>query len=113
MGVPGVAPVTALSLWAAAIDDPDRFARSSGVRRYLGLTHRRYASGEVDRSACISKCGDREVRTRLYEAANVLLTRIRKPSALQDWRLRIAKQPVFKKAKVALARKLSIDLHRM
>ena len=112
MGVPGVGPVTALSVWAA-IDDPGRFARSSSVGAYLGLTPRPYASGEVDRSGRISKCGDREVRTHLYEAANVLLTRIRKPSALQDWGLRIARRSGFKKAKVAVARKLSIVLHRM
>lgn len=112
MGVPGVGPVTALSVWAA-IDDPGRFARSSSVGAYLGLTPRRYASGEVDRSGRISKCGDRDVRTHLYEAANVLLTRIRKPSALQDWGLRIAKRSGFKKAKVAVARKLAIVLHRM
>lgn len=112
MGVPGVGPVTALSVWAA-IDDPGRFAKSSSVGAYLGLTPRRYASGEVDRSGRISKCGDREVRTHLYEAANVLLTRIRKPSALQEWGLRVAKRSGFKKAKVAVARKLSVILHRM
>ena len=112
MGVPGVGPVTALSVWAA-IDDPGRFASSSSVGAYLGLTPRRYASGEVDRSGRISKCGDREVRTHLYEAANVLLTRIKKPSALQDWGLRIARRSGFKKAKVAVARKLAVVLHRM
>ena len=112
MTVPGIGVVTALSVWAA-IDDPSRFAHSSSVGAYLGLTPKRYASGEVDLSGRISKCGDRDVRTHLYEAANVLLTRIKKPSALQAWGLRIAKRSGFKKAKVAVARKLAVILHRM
>jgi transposase len=86
MTTPGVGPVTALSVWAA-IDDPHRFARSSSVGAYLGLTPRRYASGEIDHSGHISRCGDRQVRTHLYEAANVLLTRTAKSSAIQAWGL--------------------------
>ena len=112
MTVPGVGPVTALSMWSA-IDDPKRFPRSSSVGAYLGLTPRRYASGETDRSGRISKCGDREVRTHLYEAANVLLTRITRSSTLQEWGRRIAHRSGFKKAKVAVARKLAVILHRM
>jgi transposase len=112
MTVPGIGAVTSLSVWAA-IDDPGRFVRSSSVGAYLGLTPRRYASGEIDRSGRISKCGDREARTHLFEAANVLLTRITKPCALKSWGLRIAKRSGFKKAKVAVARKIAVILHRM
>lgn len=112
MTVPGVGVVVALSVWAA-IDDPGRFAKSTTVGAYFGLTPRRYASGEVDRQGRITKCGDPNVRTHLYEAANVLLTRIQRPSALKAWGLRIAKRSGFKKAKVAVARKLAIILHRI
>lgn len=112
MTAPGVGSVVALSVWAA-IDDPARFAKSSSVGAYFGLTPRRYASGEIDRTGRVSKCGDKEVRRHLYEAANVLLTRIRRPSALKEWGLAVAKRSGFKKAKVAVARKLAVILHRM
>ena len=112
MTAPGVGGVVALSVWAA-IDEPARFRRSASVGAYFGLTPRRYASGEIDRTGRVSKCGDKDVRTHLYEAANVILTRIRHPSALQAWGLGIAKRSGFRKAKVAVARKLSIILHRM
>jgi transposase len=112
MTAPGVGGVVALSVWAA-IDEPARFRRSTSVGAYFGLTPRRYASGEIDRTGRVSRCGDKSVRTHLYEAANVILTRIRRPSALQAWGLGIAKRSGFKKAKVAVARKLSVILHRM
>lgn len=112
MTMPGVGAVVALSVWSA-IDDPSRFAKSASVGAYFGLTPRRYASGEIDRSGRISKCGDRDPRTHLYEAANVLLTRISRASALREWGLKIAKRSGFKKAKVAVARKMAGILHRM
>lgn len=99
-------------MWAA-IDEPARFRHSTSVGAYFGLTPRRYASGEVDRTGRVSKCGDKGARTHLYEAANVILTRIKRPSALQTWGLELARRSGFKKAKVAVARKLSVILHRM
>lgn len=112
MTVPGIGPITALS-FLAAIDDPERFKRSRNVGAYLGLTPRRYASGEVDWQGRISKCGDAMVRTYLYEAAGVLLTRVKKWCALKAWGLRIAKRSGMKKARIAVARKLAVILHRM
>jgi transposase len=112
MTVPGIGPITALA-FMAAIDDPERFKRSRNVGAYLGLTPRRYASGEVDWSGRISKCGDAMVRTYLFEAAGVLLTRVQKWCALKAWGLRIAKRSGMKKARIAVARKLAVILHRM
>jgi transposase len=112
MTAPGVGPITALC-YLATIDDPTRFGRSRNVGAYLGLTTRRYASGEVDWTGRISKCGDAMLRSYLYEAANVLLTRIAKWSALKAWGLRLAKRSSLRKAKVAVARKLAVILHRM
>ena len=89
--VPGVGPITALC-FLATIDDPTRFKRSRSVGAYAGLTTRRYASGEIDWTGRISKCGDKMLRTYLYEAANVLLTRIEKWSALKAWGIRLAKR---------------------
>jgi transposase len=112
MTAPGIGPVTALC-FLATIDDPTRFKRSRSVGAYVGLTTRRYASGEVDWTGRISKCGDRMLRSYLYEAANVLLTRVARWSALKAWGVRLAKRSGLRKAKVAVARKLAVILHRM
>ena len=112
MTVPGVGAITALC-FLATIDDPTRFKRSRSVGAYLGLTTRRYASGEIDWTGRISKCGDKMLRSYLYEAANVLLTRVAKWSVLKAWGIRVTKRSGLRKAKVAVARKLSVILHRM
>jgi transposase len=112
MTVPGIGPVTALC-FLATIDDPTRFKRSRSVGAYVGLTTRRYASGEIDWSGRISKCGDKLLRSYLYEAANVLLTRVARWSTLKAWGIRLAKRSGLRKAKVAVARKLAVILHRM
>jgi transposase len=77
----------------------------------VGLTTRRHVSGETDRTGRISKCGDGMLRS--YEAANVLLTRVPKWSALKAWGMRIAKRRSLSKVRVAVARKLAVILHRM
>jgi transposase len=112
MTVPGVGPITALC-FKATIDDPTRFKRSRSVGAYVGLTSRRHASGEVDWSGRISKCGDAMLRMYLFEAAGVLLTRVPKWSALKVWGTRLARRNGLRKAKVAVARKLAVILHRM
>lgn len=112
MSMPGVGPMTALA-FRAAIDDPARFRHSASVGAYLGLTPRRYASGEVDRMGRISRCGDPLVRAYLFEAANVMLSRAGKPNPLKSWGARLAKRSGFKKARVALARRMAVVLHRM
>jgi transposase len=112
MTTPGIGPITALC-YLATIDDPARFSKSRNVGAYIGLTTRRYASGEIDWTGRISKCGDKLLRSYLYEAANVLLTRVAKWSGLKAWGMRIAKRSGIRKAKVAVARKLAVILHRM
>lgn len=110
--VPGVGNLTALA-YVSAIDDASRFRRSRDGGAYLGLVPKRCQSGQVDYSTGISKCGDTRVRTMLYEAANVLLTRCREPLALKSWALGVAKRSSLKEARVALARKLAIIMHAM
>jgi transposase len=112
MTIPGVGQLTALA-FIAAIDDPERFRRSRDVGAYLGLVPRRYQSGEVDYTGSISKCGDRRVRTLLYEAANVMLTRYRGKLALKDWAFDIGRRSTMRKARIALARRLAIIMHAM
>jgi len=112
MTMPGVGPLTALA-FSAAIDDPARFRHSASVGAYLGLTPRRYASGETDRMGRISRCGDALMRSYLYEAAHIMLTRSRSANPLKSWGAKLAKRAGFKKARVALARKMAVVLHRM
>jgi transposase len=112
MTAPGVGVIVALT-FVAAIDDPARFRSSKAVGAHFGLTPRKYQSGETDVTGRISKIGDAGVRTMLYEAANVILTKPVKGSALKSWAARLAARAGMRKAKVALARKLAVVLHRM
>ena len=112
MTVPGVGPLTALA-FRATIDQPDRFRKSRDVGAHLGLTPRRYQSGETDVQGRISRCGDELARTALYEAAHSLLIRSTKWSALRAWGMNVAKRRGMARARVAVARKLAVILHRM
>ena len=112
MTVPGVGPITALT-YAASIEDPHRFARSEDVGAYAGLVPRRSQSGERDTLGCITKAGDGLLRSALYEAANIVLSRVQRPSALQEWGKRIEETKGTKRARTAVARKLAILLHSL
>ncbi len=112
MSAPGVGAIVALT-YASGIDDPGRFKSSKQVGAHFGLAPRKHQSGEKDVTGRISKIGDGMVRTALYEAAHVMLTRAIKGSGLKSWAARLAKRAGMKKAKVALARKLAVILHRM
>jgi transposase len=113
MSVPAVGPIVALS-YASAIDDPRRFTSSKRVGAHFGLTPKKYQSGQTDYTGRISKIGDATVRTALYEAAHIMLIKpIKGCTALKSWAMRIARRSGMKKAKVALARKLAVILHRM
>jgi transposase len=112
MSVPGVGPITALA-FRATIDRPERFRRSRNVGAHLGLTPGRYQSGETDIQGKVSRCGDELARTALYEAAHTLLVRSRKWSSLRAWGMQIAKRRGMARARVAVARKLAVILHRM
>jgi transposase len=112
MTVPGVGALVAVT-FASAVDDPARFRRSRAVGAHFGLTPKRYQSGETDVTGGISKAGDGMVRAALYEAAHAMLTRTGRFSTLKRWALEVAKRRGMKRAKVALARKLSALLHRL
>jgi transposase len=112
MSTPGVGSIVALT-YVAAIDDPGRFRSSKAAGAHFGLTPKKYQSGETDVSGRISKVGDTGVRAALYEAAHVILARPVKGSTLKSWAMRVAARAGMRKAKVALARKLAVVLHRM
>jgi transposase len=112
MSTPGVGVLVALT-YVSAIDDPGRFTSSKRAGAHFGLTPKKYQSGETDITGRISKIGDKGVRTALYEAAHIILTKPVKGSALKSWAARLAKRAGMNKAKVALARKLAVIMHRM
>ena len=112
MSAPGVGAIVALT-YVSAIDDPARFKSSKAVGAHFGLTPKKHQSGETDVTGRISKIGDASVRTALYEAAHVMLVRAIKGSGLKSWAMKLARRAGMKKAKVALARKLAVILHRM
>ena len=109
MGSGAVVAIT----FASAVDGPARFRRSKDVGAHFGLTPRQYRSGETDRTGRIGKAGDAMARGMLFEAANAMLTRVARFSSLKAWAMRIASRRGMTKAKVALARKLAVVLHRM
>ncbi len=80
---------------------------------WLGLTTRRYQSGEVDYDGHISRRGDAHLRALLYEAATTVLTRVTADSALRSWGLALREKVGFKRAAVAVARKLAVIMHAM
>jgi len=113
MTMPGVGSHIALS-FRAAVDDPTRFRRSRDVGAHFGLTPRRYSSGELDRPGRISKMGDRHVRHMLYVAAQITLRRDQGLwSSMKTWTMGISKTRGMAKARVALARRIAVTLHKM
>jgi len=112
MSIPGVGSLTALT-FKTTIERPQRFKKSKNVGVHLGLTPRKYASGEIDHNGRITKCGDAVTRHHLYIAAQCLLNKVKKSCPLKAWGLRIAKRSSPQKAYVAVARKLAVIMHRM
>lgn len=112
MSAPGVGPITALA-FKSSVEDPARFSRSSDAGAYAGLVPRRSQSGERDTKGHITRAGDAMLRAALYEAANSVLVRLKRPCALQDWGKRLAEAKGPKRAKVAVARKLAALLHKL
>jgi transposase len=112
MSVPGVGPITAL-IFKNSIEDPARFARGEDAGAFAGLVPRRSQSGMRDYKGRISKAGDPMLRHALYEAANSLLVRVKRPCALQTWGKALAETKGPKRARVAVARKLAVLLNHL
>jgi transposase len=112
MSVPGVGVVVATS-FLAAIEGPENFKYSRSVGAWLGLTTRRYQSGEVDYDGHISRRGDNRLRGLLYEAAVANLTRTHSENGLKSWGKNLREKIGFKRAVVAMARKMAVIMHAM
>lgn len=101
------------SSFVAAIEEPSNFKNSRSVGAWLGLTTKRYQSGEVDYDGHISRRGDAHLRGLLYEAAVVILRRTKADCALKVWGLKLEEKIGFRRAAVAVARKLAVLMHTM
>jgi len=113
MSIPGVGPVTALAS-KTAVDAPERFVRSRDVGAHFGLAPKREQSGtSIDFDGHISRQGDKEMRTLLYEAASCLLTRSKAWTSLKTWGMKLARHRGHKRAVTAVARKLAVIMHAM
>jgi transposase len=114
MTIPGIGAVTAVS-YVSAVEDPANFRTSRSVGAWLGLTPRRYQSGEVDYDGHISRRADSHLRGLLFEASTAILARTsaKTESSLKDWSLKLRERLGFRRAAVAVARKLAVIMHTM
>lgn len=112
MTIPGVGPVVSLA-FTSTVDAPARFKNSKTVGAALELTPVLNQSGESCRVGRVSLSGDGMLRCLLYEAAQVMLTRVKKWSWLEAWAMNVTRRRGQRKAVVAAARRLAVIMHRM
>lgn len=113
--ITGVGPITALA-YILTIEDPHRFGRSRQVGSFFGLRPRLDQSSERDPELPITKCGNAMVRRLLVQAAHYILGPFGPDCDLRRFGMRIAERGgknAKKRAIVAVARKLSVLLHRL
>jgi transposase len=110
-----VGVLTALT-FVLTLEDPSRFAKSRAVGAYLGLVPARDQSGDRDPQKRISKEGDEMLRRLLVGGAHYILGPFGSDSDLRRHGEKIASRGgknAKKRAAVAVARKLSVVLHRL
>lgn len=113
--VGGVGPLIALT-FVLTVEDKDRFQKSRDIGCYIGLRPRRSDSGQRQPQLRITKEGDPYLRTMMVQGAHYIISRRGPDTDLKRWGLRLAERGgkrAKKKAVVAVARKLSILLHRL
>lgn len=113
--MPGVGPVTSLG-YVLSLEEPGRFKKSRSVGAYLGLTARRDQSGQTDKQLRITKAGDEFVRRLLVGCCHYILGPFGPECDLRRFGLKLAARGgknAKRRAVVAVARKLSVLLHRL
>ena len=113
--VPGVGPVTALA-YVLTLEEPTRFEKSRSAGAFLGLTPRRDQSGDTDKQLRITKAGDTYLRKLLVGCGHYILGPFGPDCDLRRHGQRIAARGgknAKKRAVTAVARKLSVLLHRL
>ena len=113
--VPGVGLICSLT-YVLTLEEPARFRRGRQVGAYLGLTARQHESGEQRPQLHITKAGDVYLRSVLVQSAQYILGPFGRDSDLRRWGLKLAgtgSKMRKNKAIIAVARKLSVLLHRL
>ena len=113
--VKGVGPITSLA-YVLTLEDPHRFAKSRSVGAYLGLRPKQHQSGDRDPQLRISKQGDAFLRRMLVQASHYILGPFGPDTDLRRFGERLSARGgrvARKKARVAVARKLAVLLHRL
>ena len=106
----GVGPLSAIRI-VLELGTIKRFARGAALAHYLGLTPSQYSSGELDHRGHILKCGPGAVRGLLLQCAWAAV-RPGRDAALRAIFDRVALRRGRKRAIVAVARRLAVQLHR-
>lgn len=113
--IAGVGPITALT-YVLTLEDPSRFAKSRVVGSYIGLRPRQRDSGNAQPQLCITKSGDPYLRRMLVQSAHYILGAFGPDTDLRRFGQRLIARggrAAYKKALVAVARKLAVLLHRL
>jgi transposase len=113
--VHGVGPITSLA-YILTIEDPSRFKKSRSVGAYFGLRPAKRSSGRQDPELAITKAGDKRMRRLLIQCAHRILEKRGEDCDLKRWGLKLAARggkSAKKRATAAVARKLSVLLHRL
>lgn len=113
--IKGVGPLTSLA-FILTLEDPTRFKKSRQVGKFLGLTPRQDQSGENDKQLRITKAGSSFLRKLLVNASQYILGPFGEDCNLRRFGLRLASRGgknAKRRAVVAVARKLSVLLHRL
>lgn len=111
----GVGLLTAM-VFMLTVEDKARFEKSRSAGAFLGMVPRKDQSGNTDKQLSITKAGDPFVRKLLVCCANYILGPFGEDSDLRRWGLKLAARGgknAKKRAKVAVARKLAVLMHRL
>ena len=111
----GVGILTAL-VFLLTLEDKTRFAKSRTAGAFIGMVPRKSQSGDSDKQLRITKAGDPFLRRLLVIAANHILRDASPDSDLKRWGQELSRRGgknAKKRAKVAVARKLAVLMHRL
>ena len=104
-GVPGIGPVTAITL--ALSVDPAQFASGRHLAAWIGLTPREHSTGGKQRLGGISRAGNERLRQLLVVGATAVIRHAKPGGKASAWLLGLLERKPRKLAAVALANKMA------